>query len=398
MTTTSGIYWDPFDTVIDAEPYGVWQALRDEVPLYRNDRYDFYALSRFADVEGAHRDPATFISGRGTVLELMGQDLASSGQMIFMDPPAHTTLRALVSRAFTPRQVGGLEGRIRELCGELLDPHVGGSGFDYFGDFAAHLPSRVISALLGVPDEDREAQRRTVDQIFHIEPGVGMVNDVSLRAQVALFEYLSGLVAERVAHPGDDLLSGLCAAEIDDGDGGTRQLTRDETVGFANLLFSAGTETVGRMLGNAAVVLAHHPEQRAALVSEPEIIPNAVEELLRFEAPSPVQGRWTTHPVTVHGAEIPAGSKVLLLTGSAGRDARAFPDPDRFDVRRRMAHHLSFGYGVHFCVGAALARLEGRVALEETLRRFPEWDLDAEQVVRQHTSTVRGYSQVGIRL
>jgi len=225
-----------------------------------------------------------------------------------------------------------------------------------------------------------------------------MVNDVSLRAQVVLFEQLSGLVEERAAHPRDDLLSGLCAAEIDDGDGGRRQLTRDETVGFANLLFSAGTETVRRLLGDTGVVLAHHPEQRAALVSGPEIVPNAVKELLRFEAPSPVQGRWTTRPVTVHGAEIPAGSKVLLLTGSAGRDARAFPDPDRFDVRRRMAHHLSFGCGVHFCVGAALARLEGRVALEETLRRFPEWDLDTEQVVRQHTSTVRGYSQVGIGL
>ncbi len=376
----------------------MWRRLRDEQPVYRNDRYDFWALSRYADVEAAHRDPATFSSAHGTVLELMDSGYKPSGQLIFMDPPDHTTLRSLVSRAFTPKRVTVLEDRIRQLCADLLDPHVGSGGFDYVQDFGAQLPSRVISSLVGVPPEDQEAQRRNIDQIFHIEPGVGMINHVSLTAQIALHEYLAGLVDRRTAEPRDDLVSALCQAEIVDATGVTRRLTRDETTAFANLLFSAGTETVGRLLGNVAVVLATWPDERAALVEHPELIPNAVDELLRFEAPSPVQGRWTTRDVTLHGVTIPANSKVLLLTGSAGRDERVFPDPDRFDVRRSMQHHVSFGYGIHFCVGAALARTEGRVALEETLARFPVWDVDPDHVVRQHTSTVRGYSSVRIVL
>jgi cytochrome P450 len=318
--------------------------------------------------------------------------------MIFMDPPEHTTLRALVSRAFTPRRVTHLKDRVRQLCADLLEPHVGSGGFDYVQDFGAQLPSRVISSLVGVPPEDQEAQRQNIDQIFHIEPGVGMVNHISLTAQIALDGYLASLVDRRTAEPQDDLVSALCQAEIVDDTGTTRRLRRSETTAFALLLFSAGTETVGRLLGNAAVVLAEWPEERAALLEHPELIPNAVEELLRFEAPSPVQGRMTTRDVTIHGVTIPAGAKVLLLTGSAGRDERAFPDPDRFDVRRSMQHHVSFGYGIHFCVGAALARTEGRVALEETLARFPTWELDRDHVVRQHTSTVRGYSSVRIVL
>jgi cytochrome P450 len=380
------VYWDPFDTDLDDEPHEVWRRLRDEQPVYRNDRYDFWALSRFDDVEAAHRDPATFSSARGTVLELMGHDMSGTGQMIFMDPPEHTRLRTLVSRAFTPRRVTLLEDRVRELCRDLLDPHVGSGGFDYVQGFGAQLPSRVISSLVGVPPEDQEEQRRHIDEMFHIEPGVGMVNDISLAAGNALHRYLGTLVDRRSVEPQDDLLTALCQAE----------LTRAETVRFANLLYSAGTETVGRLLGNAAVVLDDFPDQRAALVEQPELIPNAVEELLRFEAPSPVQGRTTTRDVTMHGVTIPAGSKVLLLTGSAGRDERAFPDPDRFDVRRTIQHHVSFGYGIHFCVGAALARTEGRIALEETLRRFPTWQVDRTRVVRQHTSTVRGFSSVPI--
>ena len=319
----------------------------------------------------------------------------SSGQMIFMDPPDHTSLRSLVSRAFTPRRIGGLESRIRELCAELLDPHVGSGGFDYFKDFAAHLPSMVISALLGVPDDEREEQRETIDTIFHIEPDVGMVNEISLTAQIKLHEYLKGLIERRLADPQDDLITALGRAEIEER-GVTRRLTVDEVTGFGLLLFSAGTETVGRLLGNAAVVLAAHPDQRRILVEEPDVIPNGLEELLRFEPPSPVQGRWTSRPVEFHGVTIPVDAKVLLLTGSATRDERAFPDPDRFAVRRPIAHHVSFGYGIHFCVGAALARLEGRVALEETLKRFPTWEVDPDHVVRQHTSTVRGYSGVRI--
>ncbi|HUS62844.1 MAG TPA: cytochrome P450 [Acidimicrobiales bacterium] len=390
------LYWDPYDTELDSAPHDVWRRMRDEQPVYRNDDLDFWAFSRFVDVEAAHKDPATFSSAHGTVLEVMsGGDMASTGMMIFLDPPDHTMLRSLVSRAFTPRRVTVLEDHIRELCAGFLDPMVGGGGFDYVQEFGAQLPSRVISALLGVPEEDQEAQRHVIDQVFHIEPGVGMMNDVALTAQIALNEYLAELVDRRVADPQDDMITALAQAEVTE-NGVTRRLGRTECVLFANLLFSAGTETVGRLLGNAAVVLHDFPDERAALVEDPSLIPNAVEELLRFEAPSPVQGRWTTRDIEVQGVAIPADSKVLLLTGSAGRDERVYPDPDRFDVRRKMDHHLSFGYGIHFCVGAALARMEGRIALEETLKRFPAWGLDPDHVVRQHTSTVRGYSEVRV--
>jgi cytochrome P450 len=388
------LYWDPFDTDLDTDPYATWRRMRDEAPLYRNDRFDFWALSRYADVEAAHRDPVTYSSAHGTVLEMMTPKPMGGGFMIFMDPPEHTQLRSLVSRAFTPRRVTQLEARIRELCAELFDAQSGRETFDYVQDFAARLPAEVIAALIGVPESDREFVRTHIDLVFHIEPGVGMINDVSLEAGNVLNRYLFEQLKERAQHPRDDMLTGLVQAQITDGDGTVRTLTPSESTTFANLLISAGTETVARLLGNAAVVLAEHPDQRRELVRTPALVPNAVEELLRYEAPSPVQGRWLTRDVVLHGQQVPAGSKVLLLTGSAGRDERKYSDPDHFDIHRSIDHHVAFGYGIHFCLGAALARLEGRIGIEETLARYPAWDVDTERVVRLHTSTVRGYSQV----
>ncbi len=390
------LYWDPFDTEIDTDPYAIWQRLRDEAPVYRNEKYDFYALSRFADVEAAHRDPKTYSSAHATVLELMTPEPSTSGQMIFLDPPEHTRLRTLVSRAFTPRRIGAIEDRVRELCCELLDARLGSDGFDYVEDFGAQLPSRVISSLIGVPSDEREEMRQLIDQVFHIEPGVGMINDVSFEAQLQIHKRLMRWLADRDANPIDDMLTDLVHAEITDDTGALRRLTRHESADFANLLIGAGTETVARFLGWAAVLLAAHPDQRADLGERPELIPNAVEEVLRFEAPSPVQGRWTTCDVEVAGEIVPKNSKVLLLTGSAGRDERKYPNADRFDVHREFDHHVSFGYGIHFCIGAALARMEARIALEETLKRWPAWDVDHDGCVRLHTSTVRGWSKVPI--
>jgi cytochrome P450 len=389
VTTTESVYWDPFDTEIDSEPYEVWRRMRDRAPLYRNDRYNFWALSRYADVEAAHRDPATFVSSHGTVLEMMTEDPFPSGLMIFKDPPEHTRMRAMVSRAFTPRRVSALEAHIQDLCGELLAPWQKGHDvdFDFVVDFGAILPSMVICELMGVPPTDRSWVKETIDTTFHIEPGVGIINDVSLTARIELDGYLTTLVNERTASPGDDLLSGLTEAD----------LSLREIVDFANLLISAGTETVARLLGFAAVVLDENPEQRAELAADPSLLANAVEELLRYEPPSPVQGRWTTKAVVLHGVEVPANSRVLLLTGSAGRDERKYPDPDRFDIHRDASNHVSFGFGIHFCLGAALARLEGRVGLQEVLRRHPTWVVDRERAVRLHTSTVRGWSSVPVR-
>jgi cytochrome P450 len=213
-----------------------------------------------------------------------------------------------------------------------------------------------------------------------------MVNETSAAAGAEIYQYLMSLLDDRRQHARDDLLTALAQAG----------LSRAASTDFAVLLLGAGTETVARLLGWVAVVLAAHPDQRAEMAADRSLLPAAIEELLRYEAPSPVQGRWTMRDVELHGTVIPAGSKVLLLTGSAGRDERAYPDPDRFDIHRNTNNHVSFGYGIHYCVGAALARLEGRVALDETLKRYPVWEVDHEHAVRLHTSTVRGYAQVPI--
>jgi cytochrome P450 len=394
--TVPDLYYDPFDVDIDANPYEIWRRMRDEAPVYRNERYDFWALSRFDDVEAAHLDPKGFSSAHGTVLEMMSANRVPAQMMIFMDPPDHTRLRSLVSRAFTPRRIGALEDRIRELCADYLDAQADRGAFDYVQDFGARLPAMVIASLLGIPLEDQDWAREKIDTVFHIEPGVGMINDISFTAQIELNQYLTAQLEDRRSNPRDDMLTDLVTAELTDADGTVRRLEIVESAVFANLLISAGTETVARLLGWASILLARHPDQRAALVADLGLIPNAVEELLRYEAPSPVQGRWTTREVEFHGTVIPQDSKVLLLTGSAGRDERKYPDADRFDIHRDSTQHLSFGYGVHFCIGAALARLEGRIALEETLRRYPEWEVDIDRARRLHTSTVRGWINVPI--
>ncbi len=395
-TTNAPLAWDPLDARYKDDPHPIWGRLRDEAPVYYNETLDFYALSRFADVDAAHRDPQTFSSAHGTVLEIMGPEVQQLEIMIFMDPPDHTRLRRLVSKAFTPRRIAVLEEDVRALCAELLDPHVEGSGFDYVQDFGARVPATVIAALLGLPPGHREEMRELIDGTFHLDPETGMMNDVAVSSMARLHEYVTAQLEERQRTPRDDMFTDLVNGEIVDDDGNLRRLTLSESTMFAILIASAGTETVARLIGWAGVVLAANPDQRAELVVTPGLIPNTVEELLRFEAPSPVQGRWTTAPIEQHGQVIPANSKVLLLTGAAGRDERVFPDADRFDIHRKMDHHLSFGYGVHFCLGAALARLEGRIALEETLKRFPEWTVAFVSAGPLPTSTVRGYSSLPI--
>ncbi len=395
------IYWDPYDTEIDDNPHPIWKRMRTEAPVYRNDRFDFWALSRFEDIEKASKDTATFSSTHGTVLEMMGPGMIGSNQMIFMDPPEHTMYRSLVSRAFTPRRMALLDDYVRDVCAELLDGLAGRSEFDYVQEFATQVPSMVISRLVGVPESEREEQRENIDTMFHIDPEQGMINDIAFMARIRVHEYLMDLVHRHRETPdefGDDMIKVLLGAEVTGEDGELRSLNDDELVQFTLLLYVAGTETVMRLLGNAAVVLAQHPDQRAELVADPSLISNAVEELLRYEAPSPVNGRWVLKDVELHGTKIPAGSKVLLLTGSAGRDADAFSDADAFDIHRDIKKHVTFGYGIHFCLGASLARTEGRIALEETLKRLRNWEIVDGKTVRQHTSTVRGYSEVGIRV
>jgi cytochrome P450 len=394
--TESAPAWDPISEQYKDDPHTVWRRLRDEAPVYYNETHDFYALSRFVDVDAAHRDPKTFSSAHGTVLEMMGPDLLGADLMIFSDPPDHTRLRRLVSKAFTPRRMALLEDEIRALCARLLDAQAGSGTFDYVQDFGARVPAIVIATLLGVEPAHREEMRELIDGSFHLDPEKGMANEVSAQFMGQLHAYIGAQLEERRKHPRDDMFTDLLEGEITEDDGEKRRLTFNEATMFSLLLASAGTETVARLIGWAGLVLAQHPDQRAELAADPALIPNAVEELLRFEAPSPVQGRWTTREVELHDQVIPSDSKVLLLTGSAGRDDRTFPDADRFDIHRNMEHHVSLGYGIHFCLGASLARLEGRVALEETFRRFPEWSVDYDHAVPLHTSTVRGYYRLPI--
>jgi cytochrome P450 len=389
------VWWDPLDESLKADPHPVWRRLRDESPAYYNEQYDFWALSRFEDVERAHREPKRYSSAHGTVLEMMTEEAQYQGLMIFMDPPEHTMLRRLVSKAFTPRRVSELEAEIRALCTGLLDEQQGKDRFDYVQDFGAKLPATVIAALLGVPPSDRETVRHHIDRMFHIEPGVGMVNEISAQAGGWVATYLSQQLKERLEKPRDDMLTDLVHAEVIE-NGVARRLAAHESTEFGLLIIGAGTETVARLLGWAGWLLAEHPDQRADLADNPSLIPNAVEELLRYESPSPVQGRWLNEAVELHGRVIPEGSKVLLLTGSAGRDEREYPDADRFDIRRSFRLHVAFGYGIHFCLGAALARMEGKVALEETLKRYKTWTVDKEHAVQLHTSTVRGYERLPI--
>ncbi len=389
------LVYDPYDYQIDEDPHPIWKRMRDEAPLYYNPKYDFYALSRFQDVLDASLDPQTFISGRGTVIELIDQPMENP-PMIFMDPPQHTAFRKLVSRRFTLAQIGRLEPRIRELCAGYLDPFVGAGSFDYVADFGAKLPVMVINSLLGVPEEDQEQVRIWTDLSLYRAPGETGLSQEAAAAMGDIRDYWHGLIGERRARRRDDVMSELIDVELKERDGTPRKLTDDELFAFYLLISSAGNETVARFLGSVGTVLAEFPEQRENLVSNPQKIPNAVEEVLRYEAPSPIQARWCTRDVEFHGQTLPARSKVGLLTASANRDEREFPDADCFDVDRKIDRHVGLGFGIHFCLGASLARLEGRVAIEETLRRFPLWDVDRDGLERVHTSTVRGYKNVPI--
>ena len=391
-------YYDPYDYEIDANPHPTWKRLRDEAPVYRNEELDFYALSRFGDVMAASLDGARFSSAYGTVLELMSDEPDQSPMMIWRDPPEHTRLRKLVSRAFSPRRIGELEPRIRQICRDYLDPLRGSSGFDYVEDFGAKLPVMVISSLLGVPEEDHDQIRVWTDELLHRDPGELKGSRRHEEISQNLWGYFGRYVADRRKQPSDDMMSDLIASEIEMPDGSVRRLDDTALLSFIGLLSGAGNETVARFLGWSATALARFPEERSKLAGDPALIPSGVEELLRFEAPSPVQARRLTRETEMHGQVMPEGARVLLLTGSAGRDDREYDEPDRLDVNRAIDRHVSLGYGLHFCLGASLARLEARVALEETLLRFPEWEVDWEKTEMVHTSTVRGYAKVPIRL
>lgn len=377
--------YDPYSYAIDVDPYPIYRRLREEAPVYHNERLDFWALSRFDDVERASMDYRTFSSAKGTVLELMGTTMAGE-IIIFMDPPAQTRLRNLVSKAFTPRRIAELEPQVRRIAVGHLEPLAAAGAGDVVKEFTAKLPMDVISALLGIPEADRDSVREWSNATLYREPGRPEPPPSALEANGHMWRYFQALVAAKRRAPADDLISALCESEL-----------RDENIlTFAMLLAAAGNETVTKLLAAAVYWLWKYPGQRQILLEDPATIPAAVEELLRFDPPSHYQGRTLTRDVTMHGVTMPAGAKVALVTGSTGRDERRFSDPDRFDVRRRIDHHLAFGHGWHICLGASLARVESRVALEEFLGRFPDYTVDEAGIERVHSSNVRGLAGLPI--
>jgi cytochrome P450 len=394
IANDSRVYYDPYDAAISANPFPTFERLRDEAPVYFNERFDVWALSRHRDIEVALRDWETFSNSRSDILEIIqgGFDLPS-GVVMFEDPPVHTMHRGLMARVFTPKRMNDLEDQVRAYCRGCLDPFVGTDGFDFVEDLGRQMPMKVIGMLLGIPEGDQTAVRKKADADLRTESGRPMEVQQDAIANGEMFaEYIDW----RAAHPSDDLMTVLLTAEFEDEDGELRTLTRDEVLSYTQVIAGAGNETTGRLIGWLGRLLGDHPEQRHALLDDPALIPNAVEETLRFQPTGLHLARYTLRDVELHGTTIPAGSAVLLLVGSANRDPRRWTDPDSFDVRRDMSQHLTFGYGLHFCLGASLARLEGRVALDEVLRRFPDWEVDDANVSISSTSTVRGFDRLPV--
>jgi cytochrome P450 len=385
-TTQSDVYYDPYDIGINADPYPVFRRLREEAPLYHNDVHDFYAVSRYEDVERGLVDHKTYISGRGAILEIIKADMEMPpGTVIFEDPPIHSAHRGLLSRVFTPKKMNALEPQIREFCARSLDPLVGSGRFDFVRDLGAQMPMRVIGMLMGIPESDQEAVRDRVDADLRTEPGKPM--EPGLPTGDAFGEYIDW----RAEHPSDDLMTELLNAEFEDETGTTRRLTREEILLYVNVVAGAGNETTTRLIGWTGKVLGEHPDQRRELAADRSLIPNAIEELLRFEPPAPHVARYVNRDVEYYGQKVPEGNVMMFLVGSANRDDRRYVDGDRFDIHREVGQHLTFGYGIHFCLGAALARLEGRIALDEVLKRFPDWEVDLDNARLAPTSTVRGW-------
>ena len=396
VSTGTSVYYDPFDPGIDADPYPVFRRLRDEAPAYYNERYDFWALSRHGDVQDALVNWQLFSSARGDVLEVIQANVPlPPGVLMFEDPPLHRLHRGLLSRVFTPRRMALLADQIREFCARCLDPLVGSDGFDVIAELGAEMPMRVIGMLLGVPEDEQVAIRERTDRTLRTEAGQPMKVKATNMISGGLF---TDYIEWRAHHPSDDLMTALLTAEFEDETGTTRRLSRAEVLNYTSTLAGAGNETTGRLIGWLAKLLAEHPDQRRQIVADPSLVPQTIEEALRVEPPGPHACRVITADTEYHDRVIPAGTAVMLLVGAANHDERRYADPDAFDIHRPDAGHLTFGHGLHFCLGANLARLEGQIALEEMLRRFPDWSVDYDNIKLAPTSTVRGWERMPIVL
>ncbi len=397
MTRTgSGVYYDPYDLDINADPYPVYARLREQAPLYYNEEYDFWALSRHADVEGAVSNHAALSHRYGAILEMIKASMVSPpGNVLGEDPPLHSMHRKLMSRVFTPKKMNALQEQTRAYCASCLDPLVGEEKFDFVKDLGTEMPMRVIGMLLGIPESDQNAVRDFADRQLRTEPGKPM--DITERSKaMPMAQMFSEYIDWRESHPSDDLMTALLTIEFEDDTGAVRKLTREEVLIYVSVVAGAGNETTGRLIGWLGKVLGEHPDERRDINENRDLVPNVIDEMLRFEPTGPHLARYVAQDLEYHGTKVPEGSAMLLLVGSANRDPKRWTEPDRFNPRRSEGQHLTFGFGIHFCLGASLARMEGRVALQEVLNRFPDWEIDYDNIRMAPTSTVRGWETLPV--
>ncbi|QZA07173.1 cytochrome P450 [Mycolicibacter heraklionensis] len=397
--TKAELVFDPFSEEYYDNPFDIYRRMREEAPLYYNADEDFYALTRHEDVAAAFKDFETYSSARGCDLAMVRSGDAPQKMIIFMDPPDHRHMRSLLNKAFTPRAIQAQRDTVIEQVDRFLGA-VDPDGFDVVQDFSGPFPVEVITRMAGVPDEYRQQVRHWIDTSLHREPGQIETSEAGMQATIETATYYYGLIQERRADPQDDMISRLIAAEMPGEDGQMRRLDDIEITGFASLLGAAGAETVTKLVGNAAVIFARQPDQWQKLLDDRSKVPAAVEELLRYEGPVQYNVRYTLKEAHVSGGTIPAGKPVFLIGAAANRDPEAFTDPDTFDIDRdqTQAQHLGLGYGIHSCLGAALARMESVIALERLLDFMPRYEVDWSGLQRVHMQNVSGWKNVPVRV
>lgn len=387
------LYWDPYDQELNANPYPIFRRLREEAPLYYNEEHDFYALSRYEDVDKGMCDHETFISGKGGMLEFIKSGAKMpDGFFIFEDPPIHTMHRGVLARVFTPKKMEALEPKIRRFTARCLDPLVGLEGFDLIKELGAIMPISVIGMMLGIPEEDTQKVRERIDDNLRTDGNQAIDTDFMASLEEGFDEYIEW----RMKNPSDDLMTQIINTEFTDEKGVVRKLTRQEVSSIVHVLAGAGNETTNRFIGWAGKLLADHPDQLRQVSRDHSLINQTMEEILRYQSPGPAAARYVTRDVEYYGQTVPAGSAMVLLLGSANRDERRFVNGDSFDINRERRPHITFGSGIHTCIGAALTRIEGRIALEEMLKRFPEWKVDAPNASLVSSSSTRGFEALPI--
>ena len=391
--TEGSVYWDPYRPDLGKDPYPTFKRMRNEAPLYHNAEYDFYALSKFEDIDKHFGNTEIFSSARSDIMEFIREDIdVPPGMFIWHDPPMHTAYRSIVTRVFTPKRMNALEQQIRDFCAKCLDPLVGQEKIDFISDLGDHLPGGVIGMLLGIPEQDQQAVRERIESSLRTEEGKPMQVDQASYTGEGFEDYIDW----RMKTPSDDLMTELLNAEFTDPEGVRRKLTRDEVLIFVNVIAGAGNETTAKLIGWTGKLLGENPDQRRQIATDRSLINPAIEEILRMEPPGPSVARHVTKDVEIRGQIVPAGSVMLFLLASANRDEDRYTNGEVFDVHRKDPPHITFGRGVHACLGAALARVEGRVALEEILKRFPDWTVDLENAKLSSSSSTRGWDNMPV--